>query len=35
MSRIFKENIWISTETIELTDKKKVHNVTNYGNYTN
>ena len=32
MSRIFKENIWTSTETIKLTDKKKLHNLTNYGN---
>ena len=28
MSRIFKGNMWTFTETIKLTDKKKLSNVT-------
>ena len=29
MSRIFKGDMWTFTETRKLTDKKKLHNVTN------
>ena len=35
MSRIFKGNMRIFTETIKLTDKKKLHNVTDVTEFPN